>query len=96
MERLGSLRAIAAFVIATWATGGLTLWSNASRAQDSYPARPVRVVVPSAPGSTTDTLARIVADQLVRVWAKPVIVENVPGGAMNAGAANVARAAPTA
>jgi tripartite-type tricarboxylate transporter receptor subunit TctC len=94
MERLGSLRAIAVFVIATWATGGLTLWSNASRAQDSYPARPVRVVVPSAPGSTTDTLARIVADQLVRVWAKPVIVENVPGGAMNAGAANVARAAP--
>jgi tripartite-type tricarboxylate transporter receptor subunit TctC len=76
------------------ATGGLALWSDASRAEDSYPARTVRIVVPSAPGSTTDTLARIVADQLARIWAKSVIVENVPGGAMNAGAANVARAAP--
>jgi tripartite-type tricarboxylate transporter receptor subunit TctC len=54
----------------------------------------VRIVVPSAPGSTTDTLARIVADQLARKWGKPVIVENVAGGAMNAGAANAARAAP--
>jgi tripartite-type tricarboxylate transporter receptor subunit TctC len=54
----------------------------------------VRIVVPSAPGSTTDTLARIVADQLGRKWAKSVIVENVAGGAMNAGAANVARAVP--
>jgi tripartite-type tricarboxylate transporter receptor subunit TctC len=76
------------------AAGGLALWSDAGRAEDSYPARTVRIVVPSAPGSTTDTLARIVADQLARIWAKSVIVENVPGGAMNAGAANVARAAP--
>jgi tripartite-type tricarboxylate transporter receptor subunit TctC len=76
------------------AAGGLALWSAAGRAEDSYPARTVRIVVPSAPGSTTDTLARIVADQLARIWAKSVIVENVPGGAMNAGAANVARATP--
>jgi tripartite-type tricarboxylate transporter receptor subunit TctC len=69
-------------------------WSNQSRAQDPYPPRTVRIVVPSAPGSTTDTLARIVADQLARKWGKSVIVENVAGGAMNAGAANVARAAP--
>jgi tripartite-type tricarboxylate transporter receptor subunit TctC len=70
------------------------LWSNQGRAQDPYPPRTVRIVVPSAPGSTTDTLARIVADQLARKWGKSVIVENVAGGAMNAGAANVARAAP--
>ena len=88
MGKRGMLRLMA--VLAT----GLALGSAASRAQDSYPARAVRIVVPSAPGSTTDTLARIVADQLARIWAKPVIVENVPGGAMNAGAANVARAAP--
>src|ERR1700676_688004 len=69
-------------------------WSNQSRAQDSYPPRAVRIVVPSAPGSTTDTLARIVADQLARKWGKPAIVENVAGGAMNAGAANMARATP--
>jgi tripartite-type tricarboxylate transporter receptor subunit TctC len=92
MGKRGRLR-IGLLAIAM-AAGGLALWSDAGRAEDSYPARTVRIVVPSAPGSTTDTLARIVADQLARIWAKSVIVENVPGGAMNAGAANVARAAP--
>jgi tripartite-type tricarboxylate transporter receptor subunit TctC len=78
-----------------WALAvGAALLSNPGRAQDSYPSRTVRIVVPSAPGSTTDTLARIVADQLARKWGKSVIVENVAGGAMNAGAGNVARAAP--
>jgi tripartite-type tricarboxylate transporter receptor subunit TctC len=81
-------------LIAILAILGAVLWGNQSRAQDPYPARTVRIVVPSAPGSTTDTLARIMADQLARKWGKSVIVENVAGGAMNAGAANVARAAP--
>ena len=55
-----------------------------------YPA----MTLPAAPGSTTDTLARLVADQLAQKWGKPTIVENIPGGAMNIGASNVARAAP--
>src|SRR5882672_7202550 len=63
-------------------------------AQEPYPSRTVKVVVPAVPGSTTDTLARMVADQLGQTWGKPVIVENIPGGAMNIGAGNVARAAP--
>jgi tripartite-type tricarboxylate transporter receptor subunit TctC len=70
------------------------LWSDPSGAQEPYPARTVRLVVPSAPGSTTDTMARIVADWLGRTWAKPVIVENIAGGAMNPGATAVAHAAP--
>jgi tripartite-type tricarboxylate transporter receptor subunit TctC len=65
-----------------------------SGAQDPYPSHTVKIVVPSAPGSTTDTLARIVADQLGQKWGKPTIVENIPGGAMNIGAGSVARAAP--
>jgi tripartite-type tricarboxylate transporter receptor subunit TctC len=89
MGEFGMLRAVAIL-----AAVGCALWSNQSRAEEPYPARIVRIVVPSAPGSTTDTLARIVADQLGRKWAKSVIVENVAGGAMNAGAANVARAVP--
>ncbi len=80
--------------LAILAALGAMLWGTRCRAQDPYPARTVRIVVPSAPGSTTDTLARIVADQLARKWGRSVIVENVAGGAMNAGAANVARAVP--
>lgn len=64
-------------------------------AQEAFPARTVKIVVPSAPGSTTDSLARILADQLKQRWgATPVIVENVAGAAMNIGARGVARSAP--
>ena len=62
-------------------------------AQEAYPLRTVKLVVPAAGGSTTDTLARIIADQLSRMWGKPVIVENISGG-MVLGAAQVFRAAP--
>ena len=65
-----------------------------ARAQDGYPSQTVKIVVPAAAGSTTDTLARIVADQMARKWGKPVVVENVAGGGMNIGAAQVARATP--
>jgi tripartite-type tricarboxylate transporter receptor subunit TctC len=74
--------------------GSLASWAGPGRTQDAYPSRLVKVVVPAAPGSTTDTLARILADQLSQKWGKSVIVENIAGGAMNVGAANVARAAP--
>ena len=68
--------------------------ANAQEAPPSaFPSRTVRLVVPSAPGSTTDTLARIMADQLARAWGRTVIVENISGG-MVAGAAAVFRAAP--
>jgi tripartite-type tricarboxylate transporter receptor subunit TctC len=63
-------------------------------AQDIYPSRVVKIVVPAAGGSTTDTLARVVADKLSQKWAKSAIVENIAGGAMNIGASTVARAAP--
>ncbi len=90
MPKPGLLRALGyAAILATLGA----IWCQPGRAQE-YPARTVRIVVPSAPGSTTDTLARIVSDQLARKWGKSVIVENVAGGAMNTGAAVVARAAP--
>jgi len=63
-----------------------------ARAQDAYPSQTVRIVLPFPAGSTTDTLTRIVADQLGRKWGRAVIVENIPG--MNIGAERVARAEP--
>jgi tripartite-type tricarboxylate transporter receptor subunit TctC len=88
MPRPGLLPSIAAIAATAM------LWGGPSRAEDPYPTRTVRIVIPSAPGSTTDTLARIVADQLARRWGKSVIIENISGGAMNPGATNVAHAAP--
>lgn len=87
------MRKLATLVTAMLAAG-FAVSGGSGRAQEPYPARTVRLVVPSSPGSTTDTLARIVADWLGRTWAKPVIVENIAGGAMNPGATTVARAAP--
>src|SRR5262245_39337585 len=61
---------------------------------DAFPSSVVKLVVPAAAGSTTDTLARLTADQLSHKWAKPVVVENIAGAAMNLGADRVARSAP--
>jgi tripartite-type tricarboxylate transporter receptor subunit TctC len=80
--------------IATIALALVTLLAAApGGAQEAYPSRVVRLVVPAAGGSTTDALARIMADQLGRAWGKPVIVENISGG-MVLGAAQVFRSAP--
>ena len=87
MSRFGAAIALVTAVSAA-------LWPGPSPAQEPFPSRTVKIVVPAAPGSTTDTLARIVADQLSQKWGKAAVVENVPGGAMNIGAGNVARAAP--
>jgi tripartite-type tricarboxylate transporter receptor subunit TctC len=85
-------RHIAAIVLAA-----AVLASGACGAQEvpapAFPARTVKLVVPAASGSTTDTLARMMADQLSRTWGRPAIVENV-GGGMLLGAVQVFRAAP--
>ena len=70
------------------------LAATSGRAQEAYPAKVVKVVVPSLPGSTTDILARLVAKELQETWGKPVVVENMAGAATNLGSEYVARAAP--
>lgn len=72
----------------------LTLSLTPSRGQESYPARTVKVIIPSTSGSTTDILARLVADQLSQKWDKPVIIDNVGGGGMVIGATLAARSPP--
>jgi tripartite-type tricarboxylate transporter receptor subunit TctC len=59
----------------------------------SYPTKPVRLVVPYPPGGGTDVVARKVADHMRTTLGQSVIVENVPGAGGNIGAAQVARAA---
>jgi tripartite-type tricarboxylate transporter receptor subunit TctC len=63
-------------------------------AAESYPAKPVRIVVPFAAGGSTDILARNIAQRLSESMRSPVIVENRPGGAAVVGADHVAKSAP--
>ncbi|HJV62622.1 MAG TPA: tripartite tricarboxylate transporter substrate binding protein [Albitalea sp.] len=67
---------------------------SALLAQERWPARPVRIVVPFAPGGTTDILARALAPELSRAFGQQFIVDNKPGAGGNVGANEVAKSAP--
>ncbi len=72
----------------------LLLMPVGASAQTNYPEKPVRVVAPFPAGSGADISARIVTQKLSELWAKPVVVENVPGAAGSVGAERVAKSAP--
>ena len=59
-----------------------------------YPSKPIRIIVPYAPGGTSDILARQIGPKLTEAWSQPVIVENKPGANGNVGADFVAKSAP--
>ncbi|HEY2134450.1 MAG TPA: tripartite tricarboxylate transporter substrate binding protein [Xanthobacteraceae bacterium] len=60
----------------------------------SYPDRPIKIIVPLPPGATADTLPRIIGAKLTARWGQPVLIENRPGAAQNLGAELVAKAEP--
>src|SRR5436190_23865170 len=60
----------------------------------NWPARPVRIIVPSPPGDGSDTVARAVADKLTAALGQPFVVENKPGAGGVVGAEQVAHAPP--
>ena len=77
-------------LLAAVALAGLPSVGNAQ----TYPSRPVRLVVPLAPGGTNDTMARIISDRLAERLGQQVVVDNRPGGNSTIGSAIVARANP--
>ena len=77
------------------ALGAATLTAHpALRAQGAYPQKPVTLVVPSAPGGTTDFTARLIGDALSRALGQPVVIDNKAGGAGNIGNQLVAKSRP--
>lgn len=59
-----------------------------------FPAKPVKIVVSAAPGSSPDLTARVIAQQLSVAWKQPVVVEDVPGAGGNLAAEKVAKSLP--
>ncbi|MFO0459331.1 MAG: tripartite tricarboxylate transporter substrate binding protein [Burkholderiales bacterium] len=81
------------FAIAA-AAATLVLPAPPAAAQDAYPFRPIRIVVPFPPGGTTDVLARIVGAKMQESMGQPVVIDNRPGAGGNVGAESVAKASP--
>ena len=71
-----------------------SLFASAAFAQDAYPNRPVRIIVPFPAGGVADALPRIVGEKLTAKWGQPVVIENKVGAAGNIGMGEGARAAP--
>ena len=63
-----------------------------AQAQDKYPSKPVKIIVPYAPGGPNDIVARLLAQKLGEIDGQSFIVENKPGGGSNIGAEFVAKA----
>ncbi len=76
------------------ALASLAALATAPAFAQTYPNRPISLLVPWAPGGSTDILARIVAGHLHQSMGQPVIIENRTGAAGNIGTGAVARAAP--
>ncbi len=73
---------------------GAAIETEHAVAQEVFPSRTVKFVVPSAAGSATDTVARVLANRLSKNWGHSVVVENIAGAGLNLGAAHVARSTP--
>src|SRR3989441_6718645 len=85
--RAGTMRAPAS-------AGVALLFLAAAAFAQTFPSKPVRIVVPFPPGGGADTLARMMEPKLAGIWAQPIVVENRPGASGHIGADFVARSAP--
>lgn len=66
-------------------------WAAPAMAQERWPTKPVRIIVPFAPGGSTDAVARMVGQKLAVRWGQPVVIENRAGAGGNVGADVVAK-----
>jgi tripartite-type tricarboxylate transporter receptor subunit TctC len=74
-----------------WTIAFLVLSAPALGWAQAFPARPVRIIVPYAPGANADLIGRIVSQRLAPLWGQQVVLDNRPGGATNIGSALAAK-----
>src|SRR5262245_41779779 len=87
-------RKILRAAVAAVATMAAVMATRSGVHAQSYPDRPVRMVIAFPAGGTIDTLGRILSQKLTEAWGQNVVIENRPGGGGNIGAAAAAKAAP--
>lgn len=75
-----SINPVRRLLLALVALGGIATAAPAAVANDSYPSRPLRFVVPFPPGSGTDITARLFAKKIGEISGQPIMVDNKPGG----------------
>src|ERR1700687_2077640 len=90
--RAGAMK-ISERVFRLWCGVFLTVVAAGAYSQ-SYPAKPVRIIVPFAPAGSTDITARVVGNRLQEVWGQSVVIENKPGARGNIAADMVAHGEP--
>lgn len=86
MKKMWSMKSVVATTVCALAVG--STWAQ------TYPSRPITLVVPFTAGSGTDLIARVVAEAMQRSMGQPVMVENRPGAGGTVGAGQVARGEP--
>ena len=96
MNKYPSTRRKLTQAFASLAAASAMLFATPTSAEtaQSYPSRPIKIVVALSPGGPTDNLARVVGHHLSKAWGQPVIIENKPGGGQVIGTAAVAKADP--
>src|SRR5205085_9411782 len=67
------------------AIGGLCLYSGSANAQEPYPNKPIKIIVPFTPGTGIDILARTLGQKMGDDWKTAVVVDNRPGASGNIG-----------
>jgi len=87
-------RRLLALLLSSLAVPALAMLPATAMAQGSFPSKPIRIVVPFAPGGAADYLGRVVGERLAKAMGQPVIVDNRPGASGALGVGEVARAAP--
>lgn len=81
-------------VVASISGAALLLGCAATGWGQAYPSRPVRMIVPFAPGGGTDFIGRLVGQKLGEAWKAPIVIDNRPGAGSTVGTAMTAKALP--